>query len=60
MIYFGLRLDVASIEDDESTMIDSFYFQKLQVLPLPPIDWSILELKKLDERTTCVMRSTRD
>lgn len=46
------------IEDDESDLIDGLYFERIQLLPLPPINWSISEIRSIQERSTYVVWRT--
>ena len=57
---FKLDIDVIGVDDDEVSLIDPYYYEKIELLDLPPIDWSIRELKSLKERTTYVLRRMRE
>lgn len=60
VVDFQVDIDVIGIDDDEGPLVDPFYYEKIEPLELPPIDWSIPELKSLRERTSFVLKRTRD
>ena len=60
VIDFKLDIDVIGVDDDEVSLVDPFYYEKIELLDLPPIDWSVQELKRLKERTAYVLKRTRD
>ena len=60
VIDFKLDIDVTSVDDDEVSLVYPLYYEKIELLDLPPIDWSVLELKILKERTAYVLKKIRD
>ena len=60
VIYFKLEIDVTGVNDDVVSLVNPFYYEKIKLLDLPPIDWSVQELKSLKERTVYVLKRTRD
>ena len=50
VIDFKVDIDVTGINDDEVSLVDPFYYEKIESRDLPPIDWSVQELKSLKER----------
>ena len=60
VIQFKTDIDVTSINNDEVSLVDPFYYEKIELLDLPPIDWSVQELKILKERTAYVLKRRRD
>ena len=59
IIDYKMGWDVTGIKEDELYLIDHFFFEKIQLLELPYINWSLLELKDLKERTFFVIRRTK-
>ena len=51
IIDFKMGWDVTGITKDGSDLIDPIFFEQIQLLELPYINWSLPELKDLIERT---------
>lgn len=51
IIDYNMGWDVIGIIEDSSNLVDPFFFERIQLLELPYINWSLLELKDLKERT---------
>ena len=60
VIDFKVDIDVIGVDDDEVPLVDPFYYEKIELLDLSPIDWLVQELKSLKERTAYVLKRTRD
>ena len=53
---YKMGWDVTGIKEDELYLIDHFFFEKIQLLELPYINWALLKLKDLKERTFFVIQ----
>ena len=60
VIDFKLDIDVTGVDDDEVSLVDPYYYEKIELLDLHPIDWPIPLLKILKERSAYVLKRTRD
>ena len=60
VIDFKLDIDVTGVDDDEVSLVNPYFYEKIELLDLSPIDWSIPELKSLKERSAYVLKRTRD
>lgn len=56
IVDYRIEINVNGIEDDESDLVDGFYFERIQLIPLPPINWSLSEIRSIQERSTYVVR----
>lgn len=53
---FKMEWIIEDIKDDESDLIDPFYFEKIQDQPLPTINWTDPEVRDIKERTSFVIK----
>ena len=58
IIDYKMGWDVIGITEDGSDLIDPYFFEHIQLLELPQINWSLPELKDLKERTFFVIQQT--
>lgn len=60
IIDYKMGWDVTGIIEDNLDLIDPFFFERIQLLELPYINWSLPELKDLKERTFFVIQRTEN
>ena len=59
IIDYKMGWDVIGITEDGSDLIDPFFFEWIQLLEFPYINWSLPKLKDLKERTFFVIQRTK-
>ena len=60
IIDYKIGWDVIRIKEDGSHLIDHFFFERIQLLELSYINWSLLKLKDLKDRTFFVIQQTEN